>query len=145
MMLEFGVEMWFSPSQLPRYNGAIEAGIGSLKMRTERRAAEAAAVPAEANATARPRGETGPTHNELWQTRPEILAGQRNELQARGARASRGERPRRDQPGSAVAGTGGTRLYREAIRRALVEHGSLLFTRRRIPVPISGRKTAKIT
>jgi hypothetical protein len=66
----------FSPPHTPRYNGSIEAGIGSLKTRTERHATRAshpgywtcddvAAAESEANATARPQGETGPMPNEL--------------------------------------------------------------------------------
>jgi len=35
LLAEFGVEKLFSPPGVPRYNGAIEAGIGSLKARTE--------------------------------------------------------------------------------------------------------------
>jgi hypothetical protein len=36
-------------------------------------------------------------------------------------------------------------VQREVLRRVLVAHGYLLFTRRRIPIPIRGRKAAKIT
>jgi hypothetical protein len=36
-------------------------------------------------------------------------------------------------------------IRREAIRRALVAHGYLTFTRRRIPLPITKKKAAKIT
>ena len=35
LLNEFGVEKLFSPPGVPRYNGSIEAGIGSLKTRTE--------------------------------------------------------------------------------------------------------------
>jgi transposase InsO family protein len=66
----------FSPPYTPRYNGAIEAGIGSLKTRTETHAAhlglpgfwsadDVAAARLEANATARPRGPRGPTPEAL--------------------------------------------------------------------------------
>jgi transposase InsO family protein len=75
----------FSPAYTPSYNGSIEAGIGSLKTRTERHASAAghpgywtcqdvAAAQAEANATARPQGPTGPTPDELWQQRRAISA-----------------------------------------------------------------------
>jgi hypothetical protein len=74
------VNLLFSPLRVPQYNGSIEAGIGSLKTRTKRFATRAghpgywtsddvAAARSEANAMARPRGETGPTPDELWQTR----------------------------------------------------------------------------
>jgi hypothetical protein len=36
-----GVNLLFSPPHTPRYNGSIEAGIGSLKTRTERHACRA--------------------------------------------------------------------------------------------------------
>src|SRR5215468_5658248 len=63
---QFGVLNLFSPPQTPRYNGSIEAGIGSLTTRTEQAAArrgypdawtwdDAELARLEANATARPR------------------------------------------------------------------------------------------
>jgi WD40 repeat protein len=74
-----------SPPYMPRYNGAIEAGIGSLKTRTERHAARAghagdwssddvAAAQAEANALARPHGADQPAPAELWEARRRLTA-----------------------------------------------------------------------
>jgi transposase InsO family protein len=150
-LFPFAVNLLFSPPHTPENNGAIEAGIGSLKTRTERYASRdghpgfwtmdnVAAGQMEANATARPQGETGPTPKELWQPRRSITAEervlfqeavlrQREELGAKEESSNKEER----------------RMQREAIRRALVEHGILLFTRRRIPLPIPRRKTATIT
>ena len=150
------VHLLFSPPHTPSYNGSIEAGIGSLKTRTERQASRAAhptvwtfddvaLARQEANATARPRGETGPTPNELWsQRRPltntdrrlfaEAVVRQRAEVNSQ-------EGDRRDAP---LPATEERRRQRLAIRRALVERDILLFTRRRIPLPINSQKTAKI-
>jgi hypothetical protein len=136
---------------MPRYNGSIEAGIGSLKTRTERYAAreghpgywtldDVAAAQAEANATARPQGETGPTPNELWQTRRPISSAERQSFQ-KTVQEQRAElKPKEDLPDKEER-----RMQREAIRRALVEHGIVLFSRRRIPQAITSQKTANIT
>jgi transposase InsO family protein len=65
------VQMLFSPAYTPRYNGAIEAGIGSLKTRTCHHAAldgraawtcdDVEAARLEANTLAYPFGENSPT------------------------------------------------------------------------------------
>ena len=146
-----GVLLLFSPPRMPWYNGAIEAGIGSLKTRTECYASreghpgywtldDVAAAQTEANASARPHGETGPTPDDLWQTRRPILSEercnfrktvcqQRIELNLKEVSSAKEER----------------RLQRQAIRRALVEHDILLFSRRRIPLPIQSKQSANIT
>jgi hypothetical protein len=152
-----GVIPLFSPPYLPRYNGAIEAGIGSLKTRTETEAArqgrpgqwtsdDAAAAQLQANATARPRGPTGPTPDTLWSDRTPIQAAERTLFHATltrrraEARAEAGHAPEQElRPSQERA------IDRPAIRRALVEHGYLLFSRRRLPLPINRRKVAKIT
>ena len=72
-----GVLPLFSPPHWPKYNGTIEAGIGSLKSRTECQAFKAGrvgfwtwddveAARHEANLTARPHGEGGPTPAQAW-------------------------------------------------------------------------------
>ena len=66
------VQVLFSPAYTPRYNGAIEAGNGSLKTRTHHHAAlhgragawtcdAVEAARQEANTLAHPFGENGPT------------------------------------------------------------------------------------
>jgi transposase InsO family protein len=147
----WGVHLLFSPPHTPRYNGSIEAGIGSLKTRTERYAAKdghpgywtldnVAAAQTEANACARPQGETGPTPDELWTTRRLISPQERGPFELtvqrrRGELAPNEEKSDKEE----------RRMQREAIRRALVEHGILLFSRRRIPLPIIPQKPANIT
>jgi hypothetical protein len=74
---QFSVMALFSPAYWPRYNGAIEAGIGSLKNRTAYQAArhghalwtcdDVAAAHEEANATSRPQGGAGASAAQLWQ------------------------------------------------------------------------------
>jgi transposase InsO family protein len=147
----------FSPPRTPQYNGAIEAGIGSLKTRSERHATaqgrpagwtgdDVAAAQAEANATARPHGPKGPTPDELWQARRRLsredrsqfaasVAQQRIEARATEGWATDDPLPARQQRA----------VDRQAIRRALVEHGYLLFRRRRIPQPFNKKKVANIT
>jgi transposase InsO family protein len=154
---QFGVIPLFSPPYMPRYNGAIEAGIGSLKTRTANQAArqgrpgqwtcdDAAAAQQEANATARPRGERGPNPDTLWEQRSPIRAEERKlfqttvERRRNQARAEAGH-----APAEPLCPAQERALDRQAIRRALVEHGYLLFSRRRIPLPIKRRKVAKIT
>ena len=150
------VKSLFSPPYTPRYNGAIEAGIGSLKTRTERHATGAdrpglwtqddvAFAQMEANATARPRGPNGPTPDEAWQTRPALALGERDAFLATVAAMQRDICDREGTPPPTDSSTAQGRLIdREAIRRALVEHGHLLFSRRRLPLPIHCSKAANI-
>src|SRR5262249_11848050 len=80
-----GVIAFYSPPYMPRYHGAIEAGLGALKSRAERRAAhhghagywtwdDVQAARDEANATARPRGLHGPTPEQAWAARRPVSA-----------------------------------------------------------------------
>src|SRR5207245_8901868 len=147
----------FSPPYTPRYNGAIEAGIGSLKTRTEEHASrhgragqwtydDVQAARLEANATARPRGSLGPSPDQAWTARRSLpvhdraLFGaslQRHRQQARLEQGYPTEEP--------LAVRDDRAIDRIAIRRALCEHGYLLFSRRRIPLPIRKKKVAEIT
>jgi len=152
----FGVNLLFSPPRTPRYNGSIEAGIGSLKTRTERHAAQAGHpaywtfddvehARAEANASSRPHGPTGPTPNQLWEEHRPITPEQRSVFQTtvqrhrqevdieEGIAKDAQLEPREER-----------KLNRPAIRRALCEHDYLLFSRRRLPLPITKQKSANI-
>ena len=79
----WGVWQLFSPPRMPRYNGACEAGIGSMKARSHHQAArqgrpgawtcdDAEAGRLQANETARPWGLHGPTPGQAWQRREPI-------------------------------------------------------------------------
>jgi transposase InsO family protein len=152
-----GMELLYSPPGLPAYNGSIEAGIGALKWRTEwwatRRGYPSAwtwddveGARQEANAQARPRGRRGPTPDEAWASRCAARAEERDAFRTTVA-ALRPEARRERGLSETEAGTEVERrgVDRVAIRRALVAHGLLLFTRRRIPLPIRSQKTPRIT
>jgi transposase InsO family protein len=143
-----------SPPRTPWYNGANEAGIGSLKTRTLAIAAtfgrpeawtsddvEAARV--EANEQARPWGRTGPVPTELWEARSPILDQERNAFIAAVRQSiahdshafieSIQEESLQEKPGCRPATPLTARqrasVARSAIRRVLVEHGYLLVRR----------------
>lgn len=152
----FGVLSLFSPPHTPSYNGAIEAGIGSLKARTAAHAArhgrpgcwtwdDVAAARLEANATARPHGPARPTPDQAWAARAaiptderrafgEVVEGQRCRVRHELVLSPTG--PRRAMTERAID--------RIAIRRALVDRGVLLFARRSIPQPIPRPKAEAI-
>ncbi len=149
----WGVELLFSPPYTPRYNGAIEAGIGSLKTRTDHHAArhdrpgqwsydDVAAAQWEANATARPHGPNGPSPEQTWADRQRLSPEERTLFRASVERLRQeidGQQgpPQQEMPRRA--------RDRQAIRRALEEHGYLWYTRRRIPLPIRQPNAASIT
>jgi transposase InsO family protein len=153
LFAEFRVESLFSPPRMPSYNGAIEAGIGSLKTRTEAHAArhnrpghwtwdDVEAARMEANATARLRGPTGPSPDETWATRQPVTADERTRFRETVARLR--------QKDEADAGPPQDEMTRRArdrqtLRRALEGGGYLLYTRRRIPLPIPRPKADRIT
>jgi len=152
-----GVIPLFSPPYTPQYNGAVEAGIGSLKMRSERHAArcghpgywtmdDVAYAQLDANATSRPQGPQGPTAEQLWTRREVLTAEQRLHFHESVQRNRLEILSREGEAKEEGMLTSMERLMdREAIRRALGEHGFLLFSRRRIPLPITRQKTANIT
>jgi transposase InsO family protein len=153
----FGVTALFSPPGMPRYNGAAEAGICSLKTRTETHAAcqgrpgwwtwdDVASARAEANATARPRGPLGPSPKELWNQRRLITLDERSGFQAAVARHYLQERQDNSLPREGLLlDRQEAILQRCATRRALEEQGYLLYSRRRIQPPIRRQKEARIT
>lgn len=146
----------FSPPRTPRYNGAIEAGIGSLKSRSERHAQshghpadwtadDLAFAQAEANATARPKGPTGPTPDILWNLRTPITDSQRSAFHDTVNRRRAEIQTREGQPMDWTPNAAKERLMdRDAIRRALGEHELLLYSRRCIPLTIKNEKSAGI-
>jgi transposase InsO family protein len=155
-LLRFEVLPLFSPPYWPRYNGAIEAGIGSLKTRTEDHAKrhgrpawwtcdDVEAARLEANATARPKGPEGPTPDELWDARVLLSADERTLF---GTSVTQERITARIELGLSIEGQLATfdarAVDRQAIRRALVEHDYLLLSRRRIPLAFTQPKTAEI-
>jgi transposase InsO family protein len=151
-----GVIPLFSPPSYPQHNGAIEAGIGSLTTRTEHHAArhdrpghwtcdDLAAAQAEANATARPQGPTGPTPDQSWAARPTMTAEERIRFHEAVNRQRHEVRLQQGKPDRPLGHQEERALDRLAIQRALVEHGYLLFSRRRIPLPFRRKKVTEIT
>jgi len=146
-----GVIPLYSPPSCPMYNGAIEAAIGSLKKRTEEHAREQGragrwqltdleAAQAAAN-TSHPRRLNGRTPTSVWESRTALspvervvfaLTVDRQRFRARDDLGIDQEELLDHWRNSAVD--------RQAIERALVEHGHLLFTRRRLPLTISTEK-----
>jgi hypothetical protein len=154
------VQMLFSPPYTPAYNGSVEAGICSLKTRTQAHASrhghpgswsfdDVAAAQQEANATARPRGHSQPTPDQAWQDRRAIPDQQRTRFH--NAVQHQRELLRADPDFTDFPKVGPLNvpqqraLDRHAIRRALVELGFLLFQRRRIPLPFTTKKVTGIT
>jgi transposase InsO family protein len=143
------VEHLLSPPHWPRYNGAIEAGIGALKDRTDARAArggrpgcwtwdDTAGALQEAAELARPHGLTGPSPAEWWEARTPIMAAEHAAFTAVVAR----------QIACGEVGDGvwsEREVARTAIRHALEECGYLQYRRRSILPPITGRKAASNT
>jgi hypothetical protein len=150
-----GVEMLFSPPGTPRYNGAIEAGIGSLTTRTEQHAArhgrpgawtfdDLEAARREANATSRPRGAAHTSPDEAWVQRQRLTPERRTLFRHEVHR----QRIAIDAQGGPDATPPTDRderaRDRQAIRRALETLGELTYTRRRIPLPLRKNKVASI-
>ncbi len=147
------VEVLFSPPRTPSYNGAIEAGNGSLKTRTENQA-EAAGRPGQwtsadleaarlrANAS-RPRRLKGRTPEETWTSRRPLTQTDRQCFQTTVDQERRQARADKGIPEDlALNRHQQATVDRKALPRALVAHDYLSFTRRRIPSPIPPPKTA---
>jgi hypothetical protein len=140
VLRRWGVWPLPSPPRMPRYNGACEAGIGSMQTRTHHQAArrgrpgewtcdDAEAARQEANQTARPWGVRGPTPEEAWRGRATIRPDERD---AFAAVVRRHERQAREEQGYDPEGPldplAQAAVTRAALRRALAEVGLLRFT-----------------
>jgi hypothetical protein len=148
-----GGHFLFSPPYWPRYNGAIETSIGSLKRWTEQHAAsqghagrwtwaDVAAARQQANA-GQPRRLHGRTPTDAWASRTAVTDAERVRFEltvlrerylARSEMGLDQEKQLDHWEDSAVD--------RKAIERALVEHDYLLFRGRRVPLMVkAGRVT----
>ena len=151
-----------SPPRTPQYNGAVEAGIGSIKTRAHHIAAlhgrpgewtcdDVEAARLLANSTARPRRRRGPTPHSAWKRRDHISIPDRKwffetlKLFQRRLDAKRQTAPLSPEPPARA--TNDAALFRRiAIRRALVARGLLTITKpRRITPAIKSQKVDKIT
>lgn len=152
----WGVVGLFSPPGCPGYNGACEASIGSLTKRTTYQAecagraglwtsSDVATARQQANEVARPWGAHGPSPAEVWHGRTRIITAEREAFQASVGRLEQEQRTAGGIPMDALLDHYQQAVVdREAIRRALVAHGLLVFTRRRVPTPIKRRKVTEI-
>jgi hypothetical protein len=151
-----GVFGLYSPAYWPRYNGAIEAAIGSLKRRTERQAftdgrggrwtsADTVAALRDSNHSPTGRALRAPTPTETWACRTAISPVERArfelavERERYGVRAEEGIEEAQGEDHWQVSA-----VDRKALQRALVGHAYLLFRRRRIPQRITRRKVTRI-
>jgi transposase InsO family protein len=151
------VEWLFSPPGVPQYNGACEAGIGALKWRTERQAQgrgqagawscdDADAARQVVNTQGRAHARRGATPAWVWEHRPALTDAERGCFATTLERCREEARQEQGKEAKSVLTDLEQRgVDRVAIRRALVAHGYLLFTRRRIPLPIPSKKVAPIS
>jgi transposase InsO family protein len=162
LLARYEVATLFSPPLTPRYNGSIEAGIGSLKTRTDAAAARAghpgvwtlddlALAQSEANFAARPRGRNGPNPELIWQARMPIEVSERLLFRSRleAAMAEVNEAKLFETAEVACEMTTGEvwsdrAMARLAIRRSLEAGGYLTYQRRQIPPHIPRPKAADI-
>jgi hypothetical protein len=152
----WGVSLLYSPPWRPQYNGAIEAGIGALQTRTYWQAArhgdpqrwssvDVAEARRQANELARPRGARGPSPAQVWEQRERLRLEEREAFLDDVAEWTAAARHRAGiAPEQELEHDEAAQLGREVVSRALVAHGLLSVTRRRIPRPIIRRIRAKI-
>lgn len=153
---ERGVHVLFSPPKTPRYNGACEAGIGSMKTRALHIAAtngrpsdwtcdDIEGARLQANETARPQGPWSPSPDQMWSNRARIDDDERRTFDET-VRILRVEASQQQGalPGLPIAHADTAQIDREVLTRALLHHGLLTISRRRYPQPISRRFRAMI-
>jgi len=150
------VKKLLSPPGYPCYNGSIEAGIGALKTRTHHEAArndrpgewtcdDVEAARLHANHTARPKGVTGPTPQQMWEGRKKITARQRKSFWEC-VEQHRRKMKKKDMDISGECDTRRTaRNERAVIEQALKDQGYYVTGRRRIIPPLFTRICSKIS
>jgi transposase InsO family protein len=152
-----GVRTLYSPKETPEYNGAVEAGMGSIKVRAFWQAAingrpgewtcdDIEAAMRQANETGRPHGVGAPTPNESWMWRLPIRDAERETFEQAVSRFAREEYTQRGWlPMAGLQHHEQASIDRIAISRALIELGYLLIRRRRITPPVSVLRLRKIS
>jgi hypothetical protein len=146
-----------SPCYYPEYNGACEAGIGTLKTYAHHEAArhdrpgewtcdDVEAARRRANELCRPRGHAGPSPDELWCGQRPPSDDERNifERTVEGERARHRELAEADSRGP-LSDRHEQQVERQAVAAALVACGILEVRRRRISPPFKSRFWARIT
>jgi putative transposase len=153
-----GIFHLVSPPGTPAYNGAVEAGIGSLKTRAHFESARHERPDGEwicddiekarlrANDEGRPRGFEGDSPALMWYERSRVSFLEREEFRQHVARRELEARSERGcLPGMPVFPREQNSIDRVSISRACVALGYLSYRRRRIPVRISDLKRRKIS
>lgn len=137
---EYGVVFLLSPPYYPQYNGACEAGHGSIKTRAHHIAARAGrpgqwtcddleAARVQANELSRPKGHGGPSPKKIWEERKSVSDRDRREFRKQIA-----DNLRKIKDDANEVETDNAAKKRLGISRALVKLGYLLVRRRRIPL-----------
>ena len=149
----------FSPPYTPEYNGACEAGIGTLKAYAHHEAArndrpgewtcdDVEAARRRANELSRPKGLDGPTPAQTWRERTRIQPEERrafgDELARRREQCRVQVEKERKEQGKKVTKADRASIERRAVSLALVACGFLLVRRRRISPPIKSKFWSRI-
>lgn len=155
LLARCGVKRLLSPPALPRYNGACEAGIGSLKTRAHHIAArngrpgywtcdDVEEARLQANETGRPLGRRSPTPDQLWARRTILNDTQRGIFRGTVGIIRKEVTARFDHLPGPITRREQVQIEREAVTRALLHHGYLTVARRRFTQPIPIRFRAGI-
>jgi len=147
----------YSPPYTPKYNGAVETGMGTLKTHAHYESArhdrpgewtcdDVEAARLRGNACGRPRGADGPTPDEAWDNGVRFTEADRVHLREVYEKEYKEEAERRGiLPLIGPNGKEKNSIDRAAISSALIKCGFLYVRRRRITPPVSQRKAACIS
>lgn len=151
-----GIFLLLSPPGTPRYNGACEAGIGSLKTRAHHAAVsrgragywtcdDVEVARQMSNNGARPNGPGAMPPTAMWANRVPLTAAEQGTFAAT-VRTFRGEviRHQGTLPGLPLSRERRAQVDREVLTRALLHHALLSVSRRRYPQHIPRRFRASI-
>jgi transposase InsO family protein len=152
----FGVTLLYSPPHYPAYNGACEAGVGSIKARAHHLAARAGragrwtlddveGARLLSNEVGRPFGASCPAPRDGWNLRRPIGDAARDLFLEDVARNFDTERSRRGFTQSEPDPVELASIDRAAISRTLEEHGLLTFKTRPVSPPIPSLISAIIS
>jgi transposase InsO family protein len=154
---EHGILPLYSPPGCPKYNGAVESGIGSLKRHAHHEAArndrpgewtcdDVEAARLRGNELGRPHGRHGPTPDRAWEGMMEVGEAERAHFRELVDEERRKEENRRGiLPLVGPTPTERDSIDRTAISKVLRRCGYLQVRRRRITPPISQRKAARLS
>jgi len=157
LLAAHGILPLYSPKATPQYNGACEAGIGSLKTRAEALAAargrpgrwtldDVEHARQQANALSRPFGARGPSPADLFERRCLVTDTVRSSFLATWRNLEQRERSARGvAPEAPLTHDDQSSIDRVAIRDALIQHGFLFIRRRRVSPRLPSRKAERIT